>query len=179
MPRTVSTHILSLCPCHGTYLGDSCFLIAQAEKKWKAKRWRVAFGKEGDGECFFSGMMWADNYWIFSDDKEKLTCMINDIIEEFLDLDLEPKAESLWWMSTYKEEDKSTLKMGSEGKVGICRSSWRWIFSAFSEDWERGSGDGNDFEKWNGMLVAGWVHIYRAKSVPLRRILQYGETNPN
>ena len=66
--------------------------------------------------------MWADNYWIFSDDKEKLTCMINDIIEELLDLDLEPKPESLWWMSTYKEEDKSTLKMGYAVRPGVGSS---------------------------------------------------------
>ena len=41
--------------------------------------------------------MWADNYWPFSDDKEKLVCMVNDIIEEMLVLDMEPKPESLWW----------------------------------------------------------------------------------
>ena len=48
------------------------------------------------------GMMWADNYWMFSDNREKLTCMVNDIIEELLDLDLQPKPESLWWTSTHK-----------------------------------------------------------------------------
>ena len=32
-------------------------------------------------------MMWADNHWLFSDNREKLTCMVNDIIEELLDLD--------------------------------------------------------------------------------------------
>ena len=36
--------------------------------------------------------MWADNYWPFSDDKEKLVCMVNDIIEEMLVLDMEPQA---------------------------------------------------------------------------------------
>ena len=30
-------------------------------------------------------MMWADNYWIFSDDQEKLTWMVNDIIEQLMD----------------------------------------------------------------------------------------------
>ena len=29
--------------------------------------WGLAFGGEGDDECLFRGMMWADNYW--SDDK--------------------------------------------------------------------------------------------------------------
>ena len=36
-------------------------------------------------------MMWADNYLLFSDNREKLICMVNDIIEEVLDLDMEPK----------------------------------------------------------------------------------------
>ena len=39
--------------------------------------------------------------------------MANDIIEE---LDMEPKPESLWWTSSYKEEDKLTLKVGGGGK---------------------------------------------------------------
>ena len=96
--------------------------VHKAERKWKAKRWRIAFGREGDDEYFFSGMMWADNYRIFSDDKEKLTCMVDDIIEDLLDLDIEPKLESLWWMGTNKEEDKSTLKMVSREK------SWNMPF---------------------------------------------------
>ena len=39
-------------------------------------------------------MMWADNFWLFSDDKEKLTWMVNDIIDELMDLDMEPQPES-------------------------------------------------------------------------------------
>ena len=42
----------------------------------------------------------ADNYWHLRDNKEKLVCMVNDIIEELLDVDMEPKPESLWWTST-------------------------------------------------------------------------------
>ena len=57
--------------------------------------------------------MWADNYWLFSDDKEKLVCMVNDIIEELLDLDMEPQLDS-WWPSTDKEEDVMTLKVGKQ-----------------------------------------------------------------
>ena len=47
-------------------------------------------------------MLWADDCWLFSDDKEKLMFMVNDIIEELVDLDMEPKLESLRWRSTYK-----------------------------------------------------------------------------
>ena len=38
--------------------------------------------------------MWKEAWRIdriFSDDQEKLVCMVNDIIEELLDLDMEPK----------------------------------------------------------------------------------------
>ena len=35
--------------------------------------------------------MWADNYGPLRDDNEKLVCKLNEIIEELLDLDMEPK----------------------------------------------------------------------------------------
>ena len=43
--------------------------------------------------------------------------MVNDIIEELLDLAMERKTESLWWTSTYKDEDAATVKVGSRGKT--------------------------------------------------------------
>ena len=42
-------------------------------------------GGEGDDEYSFSGMLWADKHWLF------------DMIEELLDLDVEPKPESVKW----------------------------------------------------------------------------------
>ena len=61
--------------------------------------------------------MWADNYWLFCDNKERLVCRVNDIMEELLDLDMEPKPESLWWTSINKDEDMTTLKVGNRGKT--------------------------------------------------------------
>ena len=55
--------------------------------------------------------MSVDNYWMFIDNREKLICMVNDIIEELLDLDMEPKPESLWRTSTHEHEDMSTLSV--------------------------------------------------------------------
>ena len=40
-------------------------------------------------------IVWLDNNWMFSDDRENLKCMVNDIIEELVDLDMEPKLEPL------------------------------------------------------------------------------------
>ena len=89
----------------------------------------LAFGGEEHDEYLLSGMVWADNYWLFSDDKEKLVCMVNDIIEELLDLDMEPKLASLCWTNTEKDEDVATLKVGSrERKLGTC-PSWRYSMS--------------------------------------------------
>ena len=48
-----------------------------------------------DNEYVFRDMMWADNHWLFSGSKEELRCMVNDIIEELLDLDIEPEPVSL------------------------------------------------------------------------------------
>ena len=42
---------------------------------------------------------------------------MNDVIKELPDLDMEPKPESLWWASTYKDEDMATLKVGDRGKT--------------------------------------------------------------
>ena len=64
--------------------------------------------------------MWKEAWRIdriFSDDKEKLVCTVNDIIEELLDLDMEPKPELWRWTSTCKEEDVTTRKVRSPEKT--------------------------------------------------------------
>ena len=58
------------------------YLLWKAEEKWRAKGWGLSFGGQDDKECSLRGMMWADNYWRFSDNRERLICMVNDIIEE-------------------------------------------------------------------------------------------------
>ena len=80
--------------------------LRKAERKWKAMGWEILFGGGGgDDGHRFSGVRCSDNYWIFSDDREKLTWMVNDIIGEVMDLDMEPKSESLWWTSAHKAEE--------------------------------------------------------------------------
>ena len=44
--------------------------------------------------------------------------MVNDVIEELLDLDMEPKPESLWWTCPYEEEEKLTLKVAGRETMG-------------------------------------------------------------
>ena len=66
------------------------YVLWKAEEKWTPKGWGSSFGGEHDSEYTLRGVMWADNFWIFSEDREKLICMVNDIIEELLDLDMKP-----------------------------------------------------------------------------------------
>ena len=63
--------------------------------KWKANGWRLPWGGQQDNNFVLRGMMWADNYWLFCDNRDGLMCMVNDSIEELLDLDMAPKPESL------------------------------------------------------------------------------------
>ena len=83
------------------------YVLWKAEEKWKANGWRLPFGGQHDHECVLRGMMWADNYWLFCD-KGRLICMVNDIVEEMLDLDMEAKPESLWWTSTHRGRNDDT-----------------------------------------------------------------------
>ena len=82
----------------------------------------LSFGGQHDNEYTLRGLVWADNDWLFSDNREKLICMVNDIIEELLDLDMEPTLASLWWTSTHQHEDMETLRVGAEAESGICQS---------------------------------------------------------
>ena len=59
--------------------------------------------------------MWAENYWLFHDSSETLACVVNDIFEKLLGLDMEPKPESLY----NKEEDGASLKVGIEVTTGV------------------------------------------------------------
>ena len=61
------------------------YVVWKAEEKWKAGRWGLPFGGKKDNENVLRSMMWADNYWQFCDNKERLACMVNDINEELLD----------------------------------------------------------------------------------------------
>ena len=82
--------------------------------------------------------------------------MVNDLIEELMDLDMEPKPEWLWWTSTDKAEDGVLLKVGGRGEI------WNMSVDEASAVLEfRFRRNGTGFQ-WRTR------HIYRAKSVSLR-----------
>ena len=122
----------------------------ESRGKWKAKALGTWFGAEGDDEYRFSSMMWADNCSIFSDDKEKLTSTAHDIIDELLDLDMEPKGESLWWTSTCKAEAGSDLGGGRQRQEleDAVRGKERMLKRRMGSCWKNS-------------------YIYRAKSVSM------------
>ena len=90
-----------------------CICIVESRGKVEDQGWEPAFGGKLDDECLFRGMRWADNYWQFSDDKEKVMCIVFCVVEELLELDMESKPES----STPTEEDVSTMKVESTEKI--------------------------------------------------------------
>ena len=81
-----------------------------------SQRKETVIWREFDNEYVLRSVMWADNCWLFCRDREFLVHMVNEIIEELLKLDIEPMPESLWWTSSFEEEDKLTLKVGGRGK---------------------------------------------------------------
>ena len=86
-------------------------------------------GGESDNEYVLRSMMWADNNWLFCHSREILVHMVNGFVEELLNLDRNPKPESLWWTSSYEEEDKLTLQVGGGGK------DWELPFREVFEGW--------------------------------------------
>ena len=56
-------------------------------------------------------LMWSENCWTYSDDKDKLVCTVNGIIVKLPSVDMEPKPESLWWTSACQDEDVASSKV--------------------------------------------------------------------
>ena len=138
------------------------------KKSGKPKVLGLPCGGQHDSEYVLRGMMWTDNYWLFCENKKRLLCMVNDIIEELLDLDMEPKTESLWWTSTCKEEEKNTLQVGCRTRV--WELPLREVFKILGYRYHR---DGKGFQgaesttcKGMGSLCRG-TYICRSKTVPM------------
>ena len=93
-------------------------------------------------------------------------CMVNDIIEELLGLDMESKPESLWWTSTYKDEDVATLKVEStkENQGLAFHGGLRCPGQSFPKRCESDATDGENAQE---RLGSWWRdgYIYRAKTV--------------
>ena len=73
-----------------------------------------------------------DSHWLFRDDKEKLTWMVIDIIEELMGPGHGPQTGVS--VVDSKDEVERTLKVGCKEKVGICHSFrcsifWRIAFA--------------------------------------------------
>ena len=47
------------------------YVLWKAEEKWRAKGWGLPFGGQHDDEHLLRGMMWAGNYWLISDNRER------------------------------------------------------------------------------------------------------------
>ena len=143
------------------------YVLWKAEK-WRAKGWGLPFGGQHDTEYVLRGMMWADNYWLSSDNRERLICMVSDIIEELMDLDMEPKRESLWWTSTHKDKEKNPLRVESRNRAWVL--PFCEVFDVLGYRFHR---DGKGFQGAERTMCKGlrsWWRdkdIYRSKTVPM------------
>ena len=86
----LSVHPQGRCGASCT-VGARCKIrsFGKLKRSGKANGWELPFGGQHDNEYVLRGMLWVDNYRLFCDSREKLICMVNDIIEELLDLDME------------------------------------------------------------------------------------------
>ena len=95
--------------------------------------------------------------------------MVNDIIEELLGLDMEPKPESLWWTNTHKNEDVATLKVGGPKKDWDL--PFMEVFGVLGCRFERvGKGmQGTEKTLWKGFGRRGVTGTFIARNVCPRR----------
>ena len=101
--------------------------------------------------------------------QRKLVCMVNDIIEELVDLDMEPKPELLWWTSTHEDEDSATLKVVSRSHTWDLplKDVFDVLGYRFHQDWKGAHGTEKTLRKGMG---SWWRdgYICCSKSVPMK-----------
>ena len=56
------------------------YVYVKLRNKGRLEEWGLPFGGKYDNEFMLRSMMWADTHWLFSDSKDKLVYMVNDII---------------------------------------------------------------------------------------------------
>ena len=98
------------------------YVLWKAAEKWKARGWETPFGGKSDNEYVLRGMMWAGNYWLFCDKKEKVACMVNDIIEELMDLDMKPNRNRCGGRAFTKMRVRQHFVWVAQGKLGTYPS---------------------------------------------------------
>ena len=144
-------------------------VLWKAEEKRRSRGWGLSFRRQTDNVYTLRSLMWADNYWLFCHDREILVHLVNDIIEELLDLDMEPKPESLWWTSSYEEEGQITLKVTGRGKEWDL--PFMEVFDVLGYRFQRDGKGTQGVEKTLRKGMGCWwrdAYIYRSKSVSLK-----------
>ena len=143
------------------------YVSRKSEEKCKARGWGPTFGDENDNDYVLRCMMWADNYWTFCSKKERLVCMVSDIIAELLELDMEPKPESLWRSGTHQAEETKTLSVENRGRAWDL--PFVEVFDVLGYRFHR---DGNGYEGADRTLCKGfasWWQIHLpVEGVPMK-----------
>ena len=90
-------------------------LLASVEGKWKQENMGLLLDFKGEKAHQICSFVWADNFWIMSHFKQNLDRMLRDLVEEAEKWTLAPKPASLWWRSTYEEEERSEVLIAANG----------------------------------------------------------------
>ena len=83
-------------------------LRASVEGNWKLKNMGLLLAFKEEKAQQICSIMWADKFWITFHSRRHLEQMLRDFIEEEK-WDLAPKLASLWWTSTYEDEEGSEM----------------------------------------------------------------------
>ena len=123
-------------------------------------RWR------GDDVFRLTSVMWAENCWIFAANMRRLRMLVNEVIDELMGPDMEPRHESLYMWNRSQDEDgggKWEKHFANVVRVGV-----RCAGIQVSEGREKGPKELRGH--LNKGMTSWWrdTHIYRAKSVPMR-----------
>ena len=80
------------------------YVVLESRAKVEGQRMgRFAFGGENDNEYVLRGMMWADNCWLFCDNKERLVCMVLMIKTQGSLSCQAPEMHLIGWQNTWEQ----------------------------------------------------------------------------
>ena len=120
------------------------YVFWKADEKWKAKGWRLPFdGQTTLNMCCLA--WWELTTAGYCATTKRDWYVVNDFIDELLDLDMEPKPQSLWWTCTERGEDTTMLR-GNTWDLPFCE-----VFEVLGYRYHRGV---NGFQG-----AAGQVHV--------------------
>ena len=126
----------------------------------------VGLQRRGEKAHQICSFMWTDNFWIVSHSKRNWEQLLRDLIEEAEKWDLAPKLASLWWTSTYEEEERSKSACCHQW-TDVRIPYWREIQDSGMCDEQAREDSWCDWGK-NTVCHKNLLEVHRSKDVPWR-----------